>query len=1033
MRLAIVHLSDIHLSTEDKDFLARAQDISRAAGADTTKIDCAVVVVSGDIAKSGKRSEYEMVLDFFTELSSGLQKSMGVGEVQFVVVPGNHDCDFDSDNYTRHTIGDSILGEGEVDGSVVEKLTAIQNAYFDFASLVMPEAIRSGMDKVCCLRDITVGSKIVRFMCYNTAWMARRDQQIGKTVMPDINPSGVQTAHLVCAVMHHDCHWFRPKDAQLIQNKLEGSCSMVFTGHEHTQDQYYKQKLYGSSTVYVQGGVLHTFDDTSAFDVQIVDLEAGMCNSSQFTWKNGMYRRSGEWITKPLQMNKGSTEVFENTPTIHEFLDRVGVPFLHPRQGTLGLRDIYVPPILNAYKKGTKASATERISVTSDEFIEWVSNGENILIYGGSLSGKTSFLKRLYSDLRYNSRVPLFISGSEVKSHEDTKLLKLIKEKYGEQYLRPEYERYSQLPKERKVLLVDDIDQCPLNSAGKRLVIKAVRRFFGSIVLTTSGLVELEELLEEDNREGEGTSVFELTHCELPEFGYLMRQCLIERWISLGQEYTLSRFELSDQVKTMATDLNSFMRGKLLPSTPFVVLSLLQCLDTSTSVGIVSGSLGNVYEAIMTSAMLKTCAPQDVRLRFAYLAEVAYFMFEEGLRQLDSTAVAETQSRYLDKHDIRIPSHVVDSLVEARVLLKLNDCYLFAQPYIFYYFVAYYFATYLNHPSLGEGIRSRIKTMTMNLYREAYANIMIFLCHFSTDPFVIQTLIGSAGMQFWEITPCDLGKNCLRSLQAHIIALSLPSGSQSKKRDEFLQSKDESEARSKPVEDVLMVPEDVKDYESLNYIAKVVLAIRTVEVLGEILRQYATTRDAAEKFSLLRECYELALRNLATILDLLDRNLERIRENMTKAIMSRGEGDVSRHQKPDITEAAREADQLILLNAESIALTMVKLVSCSVGSRDLAITYRKAFGDSSNTALRLIDAAIRLDHFKTIDEEGLLNLADDIRDNYFAYNLLRFLVFENLVLYECKRVIRERLATKLNLVGDPRLLGSPQRKTKQGE
>ena len=57
MRLAIVHLSDIHLSTEDKDFLARAQDISRAAGADTTKIDCAVVVVSGDIAKLGKRSE----------------------------------------------------------------------------------------------------------------------------------------------------------------------------------------------------------------------------------------------------------------------------------------------------------------------------------------------------------------------------------------------------------------------------------------------------------------------------------------------------------------------------------------------------------------------------------------------------------------------------------------------------------------------------------------------------------------------------------------------------------------------------------------------------------------------------------------------------------------------------------------------------------------------------------------------------------------------------------------------------------------
>jgi 3',5'-cyclic AMP phosphodiesterase CpdA len=94
--ITILHLSDIHFKKrkeeENKTF---RQDVQRklieavkAHVKEHENLD--FVAVTGDIAFSGKKNEYDKALEFFNSLKAVLP-----GKAEFLVVPGNHDVDRD--------------------------------------------------------------------------------------------------------------------------------------------------------------------------------------------------------------------------------------------------------------------------------------------------------------------------------------------------------------------------------------------------------------------------------------------------------------------------------------------------------------------------------------------------------------------------------------------------------------------------------------------------------------------------------------------------------------------------------------------------------------------------------------------------------------------------------------------------------------------------------------------------------------------------------------------------------------------------
>ena len=91
MKVLILHLSDIHFADSDNLIAARLQKIVAALRSFEDKFDTCLILVSGDIAFSGKRSEYDVASKFFGNLKAeveGIQPSLAV---MCAFVPGNHD------------------------------------------------------------------------------------------------------------------------------------------------------------------------------------------------------------------------------------------------------------------------------------------------------------------------------------------------------------------------------------------------------------------------------------------------------------------------------------------------------------------------------------------------------------------------------------------------------------------------------------------------------------------------------------------------------------------------------------------------------------------------------------------------------------------------------------------------------------------------------------------------------------------------------------------------------------------------------
>jgi len=108
MNLAIVQLSDLHISSIDNPVLSRAEAIRCAVQA-RIPVDCALLLsYTGDIAFSGTTPEYEIANRFIDEVSAKLRQITGVSILGTAIVPGNHDCNFLSSGDARPVLLSSV-------------------------------------------------------------------------------------------------------------------------------------------------------------------------------------------------------------------------------------------------------------------------------------------------------------------------------------------------------------------------------------------------------------------------------------------------------------------------------------------------------------------------------------------------------------------------------------------------------------------------------------------------------------------------------------------------------------------------------------------------------------------------------------------------------------------------------------------------------------------------------------------------------------------------------------------------------------
>ena len=225
MSLILVQLSDIHFKSPGSNtLLERVDKIASAIVSVDKNAKLCLLLITGDIAFSGKAAEYDIAFSFFKELHSKLLSGMPNTNTRFVFIPGNHDCDFSIINNVRDIVLPTISVDQNVPQDVIEQMISVQANYFEFVEKWNDETITQVTNKLYGIIRMPLDKDYIEFHVINSAWMSTKNEQQGKLLFPQGLISSIpneEAPALVVSLLHHPYQWFNANNSRALRNSIE--------------------------------------------------------------------------------------------------------------------------------------------------------------------------------------------------------------------------------------------------------------------------------------------------------------------------------------------------------------------------------------------------------------------------------------------------------------------------------------------------------------------------------------------------------------------------------------------------------------------------------------------------------------------------------------------------------------------------------------------------------------------------------------------------------------------------------------------
>jgi Calcineurin-like phosphoesterase len=730
----IVHLSDLHIralpATNPLSERARAIADAIAAENELQGPALCIIAVTGDIAFSGKQTEYAIAASILREIAAVLRARLKC-DVRVDMAPGNHDCDFDREQSVRRSLLQQ-LGNGYTDASIVTACTSVQAPFFEFAAaLAAPwtePAARLSFDRV---RDHSVA-----ILQLNTAWCSSLHEEQGGLVFPiDLIPSC--EADLVVATFHHPYAWLRNENARALRERIESTADIVLTGHEHAPGGYRKLNYAGDRNEYIEGGALQDDSDPghSSFNAIAIDLAKQTQRTFLFKWRpeDALYVNARSGAPREFQRNQSATRKhFQVRDNFRSHLDDPGEAFKHPRKLELQLNEIFVHPQLNA------ASSDDAIIPS---LLSHVLKKRRLLICGAALSGKTALAKYLFEALRREGVVPVVVSGEKLSpaTRDDPDCLRTSA--FLHCYEPAGLERFRQLDASQRALIIDDVQTSTLATDLLEGAIRRLESAFSFVVVLCSE--DFPMALVESLRSSSRESLLEYDRLNIQPLGHRLRYDLVEKWCSIGRLASEDLSEISSRALRLDRMVTAAISTNLLPASPAFVLLCLQQLDGPDNRATM-GSFGHLYESLITQNLNSGGAPRpaiDVDAKRRFLSHFAYELFTSKREDLSDGEWDAAFTQYTARYDVTFPrSTFLAEILATRLVEQSDDRVAFRYPYAFCFFVAEYMQNNLADPSVLAAARE----LCERLHHETSANIFLFLSHLSRNTVVLDLLLQRA-------------------------------------------------------------------------------------------------------------------------------------------------------------------------------------------------------------------------------------------------------------------------------------------------
>ncbi len=1017
MKTIVLHLSDAHFS-KDWNF-AEDRIPALAAGVFSIEPDFAdvIIVFSGDIGSTGAAEDYLIAKRYLATLATLLTERNPSVTIRIVSVPGNHDLDFSFIGDASETLARDVVTNNkslaDAEGTYRVLLNSQNNFHlFDSETTFAPKS--SLREQIFKVANCSSGQFNIKLTMLNTAFLSRRHEVQGELWFPladvEIADSTSLPSDLAVSIFHHPYAWLESNNSGKFRQYIEAVSDLVLTGHQHTPDSFYAASLRGGSTWYSAGAALQgKHHSESGFSVFVFDFEQQQRRLASFSWNGSLYTKSADTEWQSLTSNAAARTGYVISEQFYQVLDDPEGLVVHSQKRNILLRDIYEPPRMKA--SILKAGSATTV-IQADGFAEFMEDKDSVFIFGEPLSGKTCLSKAIFRNVFQGdgSSVPLLLLGKNLKSSKEEDVEKWIRRAYRFQYAHPSLSEYAVLPRAKRTVIVDDWHALLLNEVGKKQVAKLLNDRFGTCVLMCDVWFQVQELASSMNDEA---AVLPRNHLSILPLTPFQKTNMIHRWLGIGREDQTSSAEKVFQVDAAERYLDELSRQKLLPQFPLYILSALQTFQAMRQTEPDLGAQGVLFDVLVGSKLtsMSADAPEvDVNRQFiSYIAGDIFIREATGITTERATELAD---EFFVNQAVRIEIEPLLRTLVAHKVIQVSDGYAcFRQRYMYYYFVAEFFVANLSKRNLQQATKNKLLEMSEFPAFEEYAQILMFVIYKTKDPDLIDQLILNSKFIFMDASLCDLEHDIAfaNHLEIKRPKMELPSRSLSEIRSDLRQELSRSEESDRKPEIIGKTPYS----DDLEVGAKLQSAFKSMQMMGRVLRNFPGSLDAETKKQLAMASYEVGLRTLKTMMSGVEENLDLAREVMGHVIDE--EGDVSLSP----TDRMRDADELLTTLITLSSFVIIRSISTAVGSNRLGETYKQVGRELGHTvSTTLISLSIRLNHFKEIPVEVLLDLETKLSKNHIAYQILRIMVWQRLVYLPVEdRQLRQRICDKFGIRG----------------
>ena len=1003
MKIAILHLSDLHISTDNAQWIIdRAHQVANAVKLNCS--DCAkiYVVISGDIANKAQPEEYEMAITFFTRLKSGLSSNYN-GQIpvenRILCVPGNHDVWLKEENKLRSVLLQHVSDNyPDIDDSIFNAIVSTQENYAEFVKTINEDkSYKISLLSTC---DDTVGDYHLHFNLYNTAWMCGLKNQQGTIFMPmNSMVKAPKNTDLVISVMHHYYNWLAldKQNKTNFMRRVGGSSNILIYGHEHEVVSTGKtDNLAAGFISEYEGAAFYTKDketgvQQSQFQLLVIDTDLSVCNLTTYKFweKDAIYRADlSQALTISSERKAGAFRA--NTEFVQN-LDEMPTPIYNHEKEKLKLSEIFIYPDLESMNDRINKTDIDGKYLSAEQLIG-DANHTLFILEGGNQCGKTSLCHMYYTTLAGAHKYPLMVGGKEITNNN---LKRILRNAYERQYL-PEfadYDKYEQYEIAEKVLLLDNFDKCKLARDVKEKMIQELLLQFGKVIITVR---EDKFIVDSLNYFSKEATV--LYH--IKSFGYEKRAKLIEKFYEKYDNQCISPQEMLEKTNEALRMVQQFLGKEYIPPYPIYILSLLLSSTKLMGQSYTQTAYGHCYDAIITCALLTQVKDDDVSQFRNFLKHFAYYKFTKKLESLSEEEFRAFYDDYKDRFIITGYETCKSVLLNTGLLVCEDECYYkFGYKYVYYFTVAEYISAIVNQPE-GKHI---IKMLCNEIESEEVANILIFLTYHIDDVNFIDETIFTLMESIEDVDPITLEKNdtfyasieqlCdeMKKETVDVFKKSDPK----KAREELMRQQDTIERERENQEE-----EKRQNARSL----KIDKALRAIEVVGQIIKNRRNSLEKSKLKEMVVELYYAGFRTVNYLGTTLTEDKKMLVEDIIKDEELGG----------DTIKIRDHINYFFEITTFRFCLFVFGKIIRSVGVKELRWLYNDASAEIGTAAADIVTFSIESVYSRLVVED-LKKLVNKYKDNSAAMTIIRARVRSYLYNNYVEVNDRKRIAAALKL------------------